>query len=251
MEFVKSSDQIEKIRGLALVISDILAESIKVLKPGMTSKELDYEIERLMREHGVNGPCKGYCHFPAVSCISINNFVTHGIPDNTVINIGDIVDIDIVIEKDGYFADVSKKIGVGEISPEAAKLIKITEECLYKAIDIVRPGITLGDIGFAIQSHAETHGYSVVREFCGHFIGTAMHEGSIPNYGIPKEGIALKPGMILCIEPMINQGRRGIIMDKYGWNVRTRDNKLSSRCEHMILVTNDGHEVLTKHPQDA
>lgn len=249
MDLVKSPEQIKEIRKVALVISDILAESIEKLRPEMTTAELDYEVERLIEKYNVTGPCKGYDHFPAVSCISVNSSVTHSIPDNTVINVGDIVDIDIVIEKNGYFADVSKKVGVGKISSEACRLIKITEECLDNAINIVRPGTTLGDIGFAIQSHAETNGYSVVREFGGHFIGTAMHEGPLVlNYGRPHEGLSLKPGMILCIEPMINQGKRGVKMDKYGWNARTRDNKLSSRCEHMVLVTKDGHEVLTRHP---
>jgi len=252
MDLVKSPEQIKEIRKLALVISDILAESIEKLRPEMTSRELDHEVERLMERHGVNGPCKGYNHFPAVSCISVNSFVTHSIPDDTIIHAGDIVDIDIVIEKGGYFADVSKKVGVGTISPEASRLIKITEECLDGAIRIVRPGTTLGDIGFAVQSHAETNGYSVVRDFGGHFIGTAMHEGPLVlNYGMPNEGLALKPGMILCIEPMINQGKRGVTMDKYGWNAKTRDGKLSSRCEHMVLVTTEGHEVLTRHPASA
>jgi methionyl aminopeptidase len=250
MDLVKSPEQIKKIRELAIIISDILAESIDKIKPEMTSRELDYEVECLMKKHKVNGPCKGYEKFPAVSCISINNFITHGIPDDTIIHVGNIVDVDIVIERGGYFADVSKKVGVGQISTEATRLITITEECLDKAISIVQPGITLGDIGYCIQSHAETNGYSVVREYGGHFIGTAMHEGPLVlNYGKPNEGFALKPGMILCIEPMINQGRRGVIMDKYGWNARTRDNKLSSRCEHMVLVTKEGHEVLTRHPE--
>jgi len=249
MDIAKSPQQIKKIRNVAVIISDILAESIQKLKPGMTSQELDHEVECLMEKYKVNGPCKGYSNFPAVSCISINSVVTHGIPDETIIQPGDIVDIDIVIEKDGYFADVSKKVGVGKISPEAAKLVAVTEECLDKAIQIVKPGITLGDIGFTVQSHAETNGYSVVRDFGGHFIGTAMHEGPLVlNYGRPNTGFTLKPGMILCIEPMINQGRRGLIMDEYGWNARTRDNKLSSRCEHMVLVTQHGHEVLTRHP---
>lgn len=250
MDLVKSPEQIKEIRKLALVVSDILAESIEKLSPGMTSRELDHEIECLMEKYNVNGPCKGYNHFPAVSCISINSFVTHSIPDDTPIHTGDIVDIDIVIEKGGYFADISKKVGVGNISSEAFRLIKITEDCLANAINIVRPGTRLGDIGFTIQSHAETNGYSVVREFGGHFIGTAMHEGPLVlNYGRPQEGLALEPGMILCIEPMINQGKRGVTMDKYGWNARTRDNKLSSRCEHMVLVTKEGNEVLTRHPE--
>jgi methionyl aminopeptidase len=249
MDLVKTANQAKHIAFLASIISEILSESISMIKPGMTTFELDQEIERLLLKHKVNGPCKGYERFPAISCLSVNSFVTHAIPDNTVLKIGDIIDIDLVIEKDGYFADVSKTVGIGVISDVASRLIKTAEECMYKAIALISPQCTLGDIGFAVQSHAETNGFSVVREYCGHFIGTAMHEGpSILNYGTPNHGLRLEAGMILCIEPMINEGRRGVISDPSGWNTRTRDGKLSSRCEHMVLVTREGHRIITKHP---
>lgn len=252
MDLVKTDDQIGHIRKLAAVISEILSESIGLIRPGMSTRELDAAIEAVMARRGVNGPCKGYCGFPAVSCISVNDMVTHGIPDDTVMALGDIVDVDIVIEKDGFFADVSRTVGIGRIAEKAKRLIGVTEECMYRAIDIIKPGATLGDIGFTIQSHAETHGYSVVRDFCGHFIGTDMHEGPpILNYGRLRAGMRLEAGMILCVEPMINEGRRGVVSDESGWNARTRDGKLSSRCEHMVLVTPSGHEILTHHPKEA
>ncbi|PKL24264.1 MAG: type I methionyl aminopeptidase [Spirochaetae bacterium HGW-Spirochaetae-3] len=249
MGLVKSERQIREISRLASLISRILEESIDRIRPGMTTRRLDAEIEQLLARHGVEGPSKGYHGFPAVSCISVNDTVTHGIPDDTVIGLGDIVDVDLVIERGGYFADVSKTVGVGVVDAASSRLMAVAEECLCDGIAVVRPGATLGDIGYAIQSRAESSGFSVVREFCGHFIGTAMHEGpSVLNYGMPGEEMELEPGMILCIEPMINAGRRGVVSEGFGWNARTRDHSLSSRCEHMVLVTETGHRVLTKHP---
>jgi methionyl aminopeptidase len=198
-----------------------------------------------MGELGLSGPCKGYQGYPAVSCLSVNDQVTHGIPDGTILKDGDIIDIDLVVEKDGFFADMSRTIGIGTISPEAARLLKVTEECLKKGIQAVKPGGTLGDIGEAIQTHAEKHGYSVVRDYCGHFIGCAMHENPfVQNTGRKGRGMKLEPGMIFCIEPMINAGTYQVLTR--GWDARTADGALSSRCEHMVLVTAKGHEVLTR-----
>jgi methionyl aminopeptidase len=249
MKLDKSPTQIKKIRDLAVIISDILNQSLLAIKPGMSTLELDRKIENFMNKAGVSGPCKGYEGYPNVSCISINDCITHGIPNKSIIKSGDIVDVDIVIEKNGYFADISKSVGVGDISEKSRKIIMTAEKCLMMGIKQVRPGAFLGDIGFAIQSHAQSNGYSIVKEYCGHFIGTAMHEGPhITNYGELNEGLELKEGMILCIEPMINEGRRFLKHDSDGWTARTRDGKLSSRCEHMVLVTKNGYEVLTSHP---
>lgn len=246
MGMIKTDIEIEHISRLAVVLSEILNKSIKFVRAGITTKELDNYIEELLREAGVTGPCKGYHGFPAVSCISVNDQVTHGIPDDTDLKNGDIVDIDLVIERDGYFADCSKTVAVGEISDEAKRLVDTTEECLQKGIAAAVPGNRIGDIGWAIQNHAESLGYSVVREYTGHFIGLSIHESpNVPNYGYPGSGVELKPGMILCIEPMINQGRKAI--STRGWIAKTRDGKLSSRCEHMVLITKDGNKVLTDH----
>lgn len=246
MAMIKTEEEIREISIMADLISELITKSLSWVKPGITTRELDKKIEDEMDRMGVNGPCKGYYGFPCVSCLSVNDSVTHGIPDDRVLEEGDIIDIDLVIERNGYFSDCSRTIGVGKISGEAQRLIDVTEECLYKGINAALPGKTLGDIGFAIQSHAESNGYTVVREYCGHFIGLEMHESpSVVNYGTPGTGEVLKPGMIFCIEPMINQGRRAI-RDR-NWVTKTRDGKLSSRCEHMVLITETGNKILTNH----
>jgi methionyl aminopeptidase len=242
---IKNAEQIASIRTLAEELSVLLAWSLSLVQPGVTTASIDGAIESKMRSMGVRGPCKGYHGFPTVSCISVNDQVTHGIPDNTVLRDGDIVDIDIVIERHGYFADMSRTRCVGEPSEEARKLVRTTEECLAYGIAAARPGGALGDIGSAIQNHAEKNGYSVVRDYCGHFIGIAMHEDPlVPNFGKKGRGVKLQPGMILCIEPMINQGSWAV--KTRGWDARTADGKLSSRCEHMVLITPTGSEVLTR-----
>lgn len=241
---IKTSTQIEEIRKMALVVSELLQYSLEQVQAGMTTFELDLIIERKMEQLGVTGPCKGYHGYPAVSCLSVNDQVTHGIPDQTMLREGDIIDVDLVIERDGYYADVSRTIGIGPISEEARRLIHVTEECLQVGIKAVAPGSTLGDVGHAIQTHAEKNGYSVVRDYSGHFIGLAMHEEPlVPNFGKKRKGPVLKPGMVFCIEPMINAGNYQVLT--MGWDARTMDHSLSSRCEHMVLVTADGHEVLT------
>jgi len=246
MAMIKTAKEIKEISIMANLISELIIKSISWVKPGITTLALDQKIEAEMNRMGVTGPCKNYNGFPCVSCLSVNDSVTHGIPDNRELQEGDIIDIDLVIERNGYFSDCSRTIGVGKISEEARHLIDTTEDCLYKGIHAAKPGNTLGDIGFAIQSHAESNGYSVVREYCGHFIGLEMHESpEVMNYGNPGEGETLLPGMIFCIEPMINQGRRGI-RDK-NWVTKTRDGKLSSRCEHMVLITETGNKILTNH----
>lgn len=246
MAMIKTDKEIKEITIMADLMTTLITKSLSWVKPGLTTLELDKMIEDEMDNMGVTGPCKGYHGFPSVSCLSVNSIVTHGIPDDRALEEGDIIDIDLVIERNGYFSDCSRTIGVGKISPEAERLVKTTEECLFRGIKAAQPGNTLGDIGFAIQSHAESNGYSVVREYCGHFIGLEMHESpSVTNYGTPGIGEVLKPGMIFCIEPMINMGRRAI-RDK-NWVTKTRDGKLSSRCEHMVLITETGNKILTNH----
>lgn len=246
MAMIKTKKEIKEISIMADLLSELLNKSLSWVVAGVTTREIDNKIEEEMKSMGVTGPCKGYHGFPCVSCISVNEYVTHGIPDDRVLKDGDIVDIDLVIERDGYYADCSKTVGVGDILPEVQRLVDTTEECLQLGIKAAKPGNTIGDISYAIQSHAESNGYSIVREYCGHFIGLDMHEApSVPNYGTPGVGEELKPGMILCIEPMVNMGRRAIT-DR-NWVTKTRDGKPSSRCEHMVLITEDGNKVLTKH----
>ncbi len=246
MAMIKTTKEIKEISIMAELITDLINKSLSWVKPGITTLELDRLIEEEMNKMGVSGPCKGYYGFPCVSCISVNEYVTHGIPNDRELLEGDIVDIDLVIERNGYYSDCSRTIGVGKISKDAQKLIDTTEECLFNGIKAAIPGNTLGDVGYAIQSHAESNGYTVVREYSGHFIGLDMHESpSVTNHGTPGVGEVLKPGMIFCIEPMINQGRRAIT-DR-NWVTKTRDGKLSSRCEHMVLITETGNKVLTGH----
>jgi methionyl aminopeptidase len=246
MGMIKTQNEITEISKMAELISQLLQKSLSWVRPGITTFELNAMIEAEINRMGVTGPCKGYAGFPAVACISVNDQVTHGVPDGTVLKNGDLVDIDLVIEKNGYFADCSKTIGVGEISEEAARLVAVTEECLSEGIKAAKPGNTLGDIGYAIQRHAEKNNFSVVRDYTGHFIGRAMHEEpAVENRGIRRRGTKLKPGMIFCIEPMINQGHWDVTTR--GWDARTTDGKLSSRCEHMVLITKTGNKVLTSH----
>ncbi|VGO23500.1 type I methionyl aminopeptidase [Pontiella sulfatireligans] len=246
MGMIKTKKEIIEISKMAERISELLRKSLSWVRPGITTFALDALIEAEINRMGVVGPCKGYEGFPAVSCLSVNDQVTHGVPDDTLLKEGDLIDIDLVIEKNGYFADCSKTIGVGKISNEASRLVSVTEECLNRGIQAAQPGNTLGDIGFAIQCHAESNQYSVVRDYTGHFIGRSMHEEPmVENRGVPHRGIKLKPGMIFCIEPMINQGGYGVVTR--GWDARTSDGKLSSRCEHMVLITPTGNQVLTSH----
>jgi methionyl aminopeptidase len=242
---IKSAEQIAAIRQLAHLLSEILAWSLTLAVPGVRTLAIDAAIEKRMRELGVRGPCKGYHGFPTVSCISVNDQVTHGIPDQTLLREGDIVDIDIVIERHGYFADMSRTVPVGRAGDAALRLIRIAEECLAYGIAAAKNGGFLGDIGYAIQRHAEKNGYTVADDYCGHFVGIAMHENPlIPNIGKKGRGLRLEPGMILCIEPMINEKSREVTTR--GWDARTSDGGLSSRCEHMVLITPRGGEVLTR-----
>ena len=210
MAMIKTEKEIKEISVMADLISELITKSLSWVKPGITTMELDQMIEAEMKNMGVNGPCKGYYGFPCVSCLSVNDYVTHGIPDNRELQDGDIIDIDLVIERNGYFSDCSRTIGVGEISEEARHLIDTTEECLFKGIHAALPGNKLGDIGFAVQSHAESNGYSVVREYSGHFIGLEMHESpSVVNYGNPGTGEKLLPGMIFLYRTDDQSGEEG------------------------------------------
>jgi methionyl aminopeptidase len=195
-----------------------------------------------------------YHGFPRSICTSINDVVCHGIPSDTKkLKNGDIVNIDVTVIKDGYHGDTSIMVGVGDIAPHAERLIKVTQECLYKAISIVKPGTTLGDIGAIIQEHAEKHYYSVVREYCGHGIGAVFHEDpQVLHYGRKGEGMALKPGMTFTIEPMINAGKRHTKLNaKDGWTVTTKDGRLSAQWEHTLGVTESGVEIFTLRSDDT
>ena len=244
-----SPEQIEKMRIAGRLAAEVLEMIAPYVKPGISTGELD----RICHEYIVNvqqaipAPLN-YHGFPKSICTSVNEVVCHGIPsEKKILKEGDIINVDITVIKDGYHGDTSAMFHVGAAQPHADRLIRITKECLYRGIAEVKPGARLGDIGHAIQHHAEAHYYSVVREYCGHGIGTTFHEDpQVLHYGQRGTGMELKEGMIFTIEPMINAGKRHVKLNqKDGWTVSTKDGRLSAQWEHMVLVTHDGVEVLT------
>lgn len=251
---LKTPDEIEKMRIAGRLAADVLEMIGPHVKPGISTGELD----RLCHDYIVNvqraipAPLN-YNGFPKSICTSLNQVVCHGIPsDSKTLKSGDILNIDVTVIKDGFHGDTSKMFFVGDVAPHATRLVRITQECLYKAIEIVRPGVQLGDIGHIIQTHAEANNYSVVREYCGHGIGRVFHEDpQVLHYGKPGTGLKLEEGMTFTIEPMINLGERHTKLSKAdGWTVTTRDRRLSAQWEHTLAVTSDGVEVLTRRPDE-
>ncbi|CEK12013.1 type I methionyl aminopeptidase [Legionella hackeliae] len=249
---VKTPEEIEKMR----VAGNLAALVLHMIEPYVVAGVSTHELEQRCRKYIIEDlnaipSTLNHYGFPACICTSINHVVCHGIPSDKIIKDGDILNIDVTVQKDGYIGDTSKMFLVGNVSPFAKKLVKITQECLYKAIDIVRPGIRLGDIGSIIQEHAEKNRYSVVREFGGHGIGKTMWEKpDVMHFGKPNTGLQLQAGMTFTIEPMINLGSKDIKTLGDGWTVVTKDHKLSAQWEHTILVTSSGYEVLTLRPDE-
>lgn len=250
---IKTPEEIEKMRVAGRLAAEVLEMIEPHVKPGVSTEELD----RICHDYIVNeqqaipAPLN-YHGFPKSICTSINHVVCHGIPAEKRLKKGDIVNIDITVIKDGYHGDTSKMFFVGEPTIKAKRLVEVARECLLIGIDMVRPGVRLGDIGHAIQSHAEAHNYSIVREYCGHGIGREFHEEpQVLHYGQPGSGLELKPGMTFTIEPMVNAGKRNVSLMRDGWTVITKDRTLSAQWEHTILVTADGHEVLTRRRDET
>ncbi|HLD16863.1 MAG TPA: type I methionyl aminopeptidase [Coxiellaceae bacterium] len=245
---IKSVEEIEKMRVAGQLAAQVLEMIGPYVKVGTTTTELDARCHEYIVHHQHATPAPlNYKGFPKSICTSVNHVVCHGIPNEKTLKNGDIVNIDVTVIKDGYHGDTSKMFEVGEVAPYAKRLIKITQECLYLGIQWVKPGVYLGDIGAAIQDHAEKNNYSVVREYCGHGIGRIFHEDpQVLHYGKPGTGMRLESGMTFTIEPMINLGKRQVKLLGDGWTVVTKDRKLSAQWEHTILVTETGHEVLTK-----
>ncbi|OGT52530.1 MAG: type I methionyl aminopeptidase [Gammaproteobacteria bacterium RIFCSPHIGHO2_12_FULL_41_15] len=222
------------------------------IKPGITTAEIDKICHDYIIAHDAYPASLGYHGFPKSLCTSVNHVICHGIPNDKPLKKGDIVNVDLVVNLEGYHGDTSKMFMVDKVPAHAERLIIITHECLYKGIALVKPGVRIGDIGAAIQQHAESNHYSVVREYCGHGIGEKMHEEpQILHYGQKGTGICLQPGMIFTIEPMINQGKRHIKLLSDGWTVITKDKKLSAQWEHTVLVTETGYEILTWREEEA
>ncbi|MEO0092274.1 MAG: type I methionyl aminopeptidase [candidate division WOR-3 bacterium] len=244
--YIKSQKEIEKIRVAGKIVAQTIDYINHHLKPEMTLVEIEKLCDDFIRKQNAIPAFKGYRGFPASVCISLNEEVVHGIPDNRKVKLGDLVKIDIGVYKDGYYADAATTIPVGKIRPEVQKLICVTEQALYLGIKQAYAGNRIGDISFAIQKFVESNGFSVVRELSGHGVGIELHEEPmIPNYGIAGKGIELKPGMTLAIEPMVNMGTYEVITLKNNWTVVTKDGLPSAHFEHTILITETAPEILT------
>jgi methionyl aminopeptidase len=243
----RSAEELERMREAGRLVGEVLTELTARVKPGVTTAELDDLAEQRIRKAGAIPAFKGYHGYPATICASINEEVIHGIPSGRrVLNEGDVISIDVGASLDGYFGDSAVTLAVGKVSEEAATLLRVTEESLFKAIDRVRPGARISDIGHAVQAHVEAYGFSVVREFVGHGIGQRMHEEpQVPNYGEPGRGPRLAEGMVLAIEPMVNAGKPAVKVLGDGWTAVTRDRSLSAHFEHTVAVTANGPWILT------
>lgn len=245
---LKSHREINAMRRAGAVVGEILRELEELVKPGMSTLELDQIAEDRCHRHRVKPAFKGYHGFPGVLCISVNNEVVHGIPSaKRTLKEGDIVGLDFGVVADGWYGDSARTVKVGKVSQEADQLLKVTEESLYKGIEQISVGRRLSDIGHAIQNYVEGYGFSVVREFVGHGIGRSLHEDpQVPNFGPKGKGIPLKSGMVLAIEPMINVGRPEVRVLNDGWTAVTVDGSLSAHFEHTVALTDHGAEILTK-----
>ena len=248
MVIIKSANEIEKIRESGKIVSEALNLAGEIIKPGITTFEINEALEKAILSHNAKPSFKNYNGFPAASCISPNFVVVHGIPSKkTVLREGDIVSVDVGAFYGGYHADAARTYPVGNISPQAKELIDVTKECFFKGAEAAVVGNRVGDIGFAVQSHAEKHGYGVVRELVGHGVGKNLHEEpDVPNFGNRGRGIRLMRGMVIAIEPMINMGTQEVDFNREdGWTVTTRDKKLSAHYENTVAITDNGPVLLT------
>jgi len=249
---LKTEAEIDRMRRAARVTAEILAALREKARPGVTTADLDREAERLIARWGARSAFKNYrvgsVVFPAVLCASVNDEIVHGIPsDRRELVEGDIIGLDFGVEIDGYFADSAATVAIGKVDVESARLMQATEESLMAGIEQAREGARLGDIGSAVQEHAEAAGFSVVRDFVGHGIGRALHEDpQVPNFGKRGRGRTITAGMVLAIEPMVNAGCAAVKVDEDGWTARTADGRRSAHFEHTVAVTKKGPEILTR-----
>ena len=243
----RSAAELDRMREAGRLVGEVLTELASHVAPGVTTADLDLLAEKRIAQAGAIAAFKGYHGYPATICASINDEVIHGIPSGRrVLNEGDVISLDVGASLDGYYGDSAITLPVGQVSEEAATLLRVTEEALYRAIERVRPGGRVSDIGHEVQKHVEAYGFSVVREFVGHGIGQRMHEEpQVPNYGDPGRGPRLAEGMVLAIEPMVNAGKPAVKVLADGWTAVTRDGGLSAHFEHTVAVTADGPRILT------
>jgi methionyl aminopeptidase len=246
---LKSSKEIEKMRRAGQVVREVLELLRGLVKPGATTMDLEKAAEARVKKLGAKAAFKGYHGFPCVLCASVNSEVVHGIPSpKRVLKEGEIISLDFGAVIDGYYGDAAITVPVGDkIDPETARLVKVTEASLDAAIQVIRPGATLGDVGFAVQKVVEAEGFSVVRDFVGHGIGVHMHEDpQVPNFGVAGQGMKLRAGMVLAIEPMVNAGKADVVVLGDGWTAVTADGSMSAHFEHSVAVTATGARVLTE-----
>jgi methionyl aminopeptidase len=244
---LRSAEELEKMHRAGLIVHEVLTELRDMVRPGITTMDLEKHAEKMLAGHPGRAAFKGYRGYPCVLCTSVNSEIVHGIPSpKRKLHEGEIVSIDFGMEVDGYFADSAVTVPVGKISPELQKLLDVTRESLDRAIDKMRPGNRLGDVGHAVQSWAEQNGYSVVREFVGHGIGTKMHdEPNLPNYGDAGRGARLQEGMVIAVEPMVNAGSPQVRM-RGEWVAETADGQPSAHFEHTVAITANGPWILTR-----
>ena len=246
MIIIKTEDEIKKMQVAGKVLSDVHHKLRDFIKPGVKTIEIDRFVENYLKERGAYPEQKGYEGYPYSICASVNDEICHGFPSEYVLKDGDIITVDMVVNVNGWLADSAWSYEVGEVSEEAKKLLRVTRECMYKGIEKAVIGNRLGDIGAAVQKHAEENGYSVVREFVGHGIGQEMHEDpQVLHYGKAGRGLRLQEGMVFNIEPMINMGKKELTIDDNGWTARTADGSLSAQYEHQLAITKDGPIIIT------
>ena len=246
MMYYKTEEEIDLIRESSLLVAKTLAEIAGLIKPGITTQALDEIAEEFIRDNGGMPAFKGYNGFPNTLCVSPNDQVVHGIPNGRALKDGDILSVDCGVVMNGYYGDSAFTYEVGEVDIQIKQLLRVTKESLYKGIEMAVSGNRVGDIGYAVQKHAESFGYGVVRELVGHGVGKNLHESpEVPNYGRKGKGILLKEGLVIAIEPMINMGERGIMQHNDGWTITTLDNKPSAHFEHTIVVRKGKAEILS------
>lgn len=247
MIVIKTEEQIAKMKKAGELLAECHRQIAGMIKPGVTTMEIERFVEKFLAAHGATPEQKGYHGFPYATCASVNDVICHGFPKEEPLKEGDIVTIDMVVRLDGWLADSAWSYAVGEISEEAQHLLDVTKESLYRGIEQAVVGNRIGDISHAIQTYAESEKLSVVRHFVGHAIGEEMHEEpQVPHYGPPGRGPRLKEGMVITIEPMLNIGTYKVKVDEDGWTARTQDGKLSAQYEHTIAITKDGPLILTE-----
>lgn len=246
MIHVKSEEEIELLREPCRIVRDCLSFVGERIRAGMTTKEVDTLVYDFIKASGAEPSCLGYYGYPASACVSVNEVVVHGIPDDRVIAEGDIVSVDLCAYKNGFHGDGARTFKIGAVSESREKLVRVTEECFFKAIEHLKAGSPLYDIGYEVQRHAESNGFSVVRSYTGHGIGREMHEDpSVPNFGRKGTGVRLQANTVLCIEPMIAEGGFRVDVLKDGWTAVTHDRKSAAHYENTVVVREDGVEILT------